>query len=123
MTSDTQATGLTDVRHAIDGLGSASEEVLAHVRVATAAAAEALAERTPAAQAVSHDAIEQVGTVLRASSSDNLLLGTIFCAGLWAGLLLARAPRLAVLLALIPALVLGGTLASRQMPTGRLARR
>ena len=123
MTSHTDTSGRTDVRHAIDGLGSVSEDMLAQVRVAATGAAETLADQAPVVMAKSQEALDQVGATLRGSSSDSLLLGTVFCAGLWSGLVLARAPRLAILLALIPAVVLAGTLVSRTMPTDRRARR
>ena len=122
MSSHTDTPGRTDVRHAIDGLGSVSEDVLAQVRVAASGAAETLADQAPVVLAKSQEALDQVGATLGATPSDSLLLGTVFCAGLWSGLVLARAPRLAILLALIPAFVLGGTLVSRAMPTDRRAR-
>ena len=123
MTSHTDTPGLSDVRHLLDGLGSASEDALSHVRVAASGAAGTLADQAPAVRAMSQEAVDQVGATLRASSSDSLLLGAVFSAGLWAGLVLARAPRPVILLALIPALVLGGTLVSRQLPTGRRTQR
>lgn len=51
---------------------------------------------------------------VRAASSDDLLLGTVFSTGLALGLLLARGPRALVLMALVPVFVLGGTLLSRK---------
>jgi hypothetical protein len=51
---------------------------------------------------------------VRSASSDDLMLGTVFSTGLALGLLLARAPRFLVLMALVPVFALGGTLLSRR---------
>ena len=53
---------------------------------------------------------------VRAASSENLMLGTVFSTGLALGLLLARAPRLLVIAALVPVFVMGSTLIE---PPGR----
>jgi len=55
---------------------------------------------------------------VRAASSENLMLGSVFSAGLSLGLLLARAPRVLVLLALVPVFVLGGDLMGRRNGRG-----
>ncbi len=55
---------------------------------------------------------------VRAASSENLMMGSVFSAGMSLGLLLARAPRVLVLLALVPVFVLGGDLISRRSGRG-----
>jgi hypothetical protein len=55
---------------------------------------------------------------VRGASSENLMLGSVFSAGLSLGLLLARAPRVLVLLALVPVFVLGGDLLGRRNSRG-----
>ncbi|MBX3028654.1 MAG: hypothetical protein KF809_00705 [Chloroflexi bacterium] len=52
---------------------------------------------------------------VRKASNDQLLLGTVFTAGVVAGLVLGRVPRLLVLAALVPVAVLGGTLLGRRV--------
>ncbi len=55
---------------------------------------------------------------VQGASSENLMLGTVFSTGLALGLLLARAPRLLVIAALVPVFVMGSTLMSRRAGGG-----
>ena len=77
-----------------------------------------VAKRAPAALAASRRVIEHGLTILGGSSSASLALGTVFAAGLSGGMLLSRAPRLLVALALLPTLLLGGTLLERGTTDG-----
>jgi ElaB/YqjD/DUF883 family membrane-anchored ribosome-binding protein len=68
---------------------------------------ENVAERAP-------EVIETSVRQIRTSPTPSLMLGTVFSAGLGIGLLVARAPRPLVALALGPALVMGATLMGRR---------
>lgn len=57
---------------------------------------------------------------LQAGSDSGLLAGASLSAGLALGLLVGRAPRLAVVLALVPAAAFGVTLVERRAESGRL---
>jgi hypothetical protein len=68
---------------------------------------ETLSERAP-------EVIETSVRQIRSSPTPSLMLGTVFSTGLAVGLLVARAPRPLVALALGPALVMGATLIGRR---------
>ena len=55
---------------------------------------------------------------VKSASSENLVLGTVFSSGLTFGLMLARAPRVVVLLALTPVVVFGANLIGRRNGRG-----
>lgn len=76
--------------------------------------ANVIHEHAPAVISASQVTVDRAAQQLRVSSSDTLVLGTVFSAGMASGLLLVRAPRILVALALAPALVLGGTLMGRR---------
>jgi hypothetical protein len=98
-------------------------DAASQIRASAVDAASALGEHAPAAVALSQDTIDRIAAQLKASSTDSLVLGTVFSAGVWCGLALARAPRLLMLLAILPALVLGGSLLSRRTPTAGIKAR
>jgi hypothetical protein len=79
-----------------------------------------IADHAPGAIATSQDTLDRAVVQLNESSSDNLLLGTVFSAGVSLGLLIARAPRPLIALALSPGLLFGGMLVARR--TDRVAR-
>jgi hypothetical protein len=108
--------GQARIRGLVSDLGMASGEALSHVRDTAADLTGTIADRAPGAFAVSQDTLDEILSQLKASSSETLVLGTVYSAGLWSGLALARAPRLLMLMALLPLLLLGGTLLSRRMP-------
>ena len=55
---------------------------------------------------------------VRQASDQQLVLGTTFLIGLVSGLVLARVPRVLVLVALVPLTVVSGTLLGRRWPLG-----
>ena len=121
LTDDKDHAGI-DVRGIVSDLGSASGDALSQLRGSAADVAGSVAERAPEVLSLSQETIEQLAGALRASSSDSLVLGLVYSVGVWSGLALARAPRLLMLLAMVPALVLGGTLLTRRVPmVGRAA--
>ena len=73
-----------------------------------------VANHAPAALAASRGLIERTLTILGGSSNGSLALGTVFGAGLSGGMILSRSPRLLVALALLPTVILGGTLLGRE---------
>jgi hypothetical protein len=77
-------------------------------------AAGVVAERAPEAISASRDAINEASRRLQSGSPQELTTWASFGMGLWIGLLLGRAPRLLVLAAGLPALVLGGALLARR---------
>jgi hypothetical protein len=77
-------------------------------------AAGVVAERAPEAINASKGAINEASRRLQAGSPQELTTWAAFGMGLWIGLLLGRAPRLLVLAAGLPALVLGGALLARR---------
>ena len=84
-------------------------------------AAGVMAERAPEAINASKDAINaskeainEASRRLQSGSPQELTTWAAFGMGLWIGLLLGRAPRLLVLAAGLPALVLGGALLARR---------
>lgn len=132
-TAEDQAVEATDVveavadetRSAIDGISQAAGDAAQRAGVAAQRAGEVLTDvagdvastvsaRAPAVIDASRSTAEVAAREVRAASSDDLMLGTVFSIGLSLGLLLARAPRLLVLAALAPAFALGATLLSRR---------
>ena len=91
-------------------------DAASQIRSSAVDVASTIGEHAPAAMALSQDTIDRIASQLKASSTDSLVLGTVFSAGVWCGLALARAPRLMMLLAILPALVLGASLLSRRTP-------
>jgi len=55
---------------------------------------------------------------VQSASSENLMLGTVFSSGVAFGLMLARAPRVLVLLALVPVVTFGANLIGRRNGRG-----
>jgi hypothetical protein len=92
--------------------------VSAQARTTAADTSEIVATRAPAALAASRGVIARALAALRRSSSGSLALGTVFTAGMSGGMLLSRAPRLLVALALLPTVLLGGTLLARGTADG-----
>ena len=97
---------------------SVAGDVSAQARTTATDTTAFVAKRAPAALAASRGVIERVLTILGGSSSGSLALGTVFAAGLSGGMILSRAPRLLVALALLPTLLLGGTLLGRGTTDG-----
>jgi ElaB/YqjD/DUF883 family membrane-anchored ribosome-binding protein len=84
-------------------------------------AASAVAEKAPDAinasqDAIraSHEAIDEASRRIQATPPHELTAWATFGVGLWAGLLLGRAPRLLVLAAGLPALIMAGALMARR---------
>ena len=90
----------------------------AQVHTAAVDAAAIVADHAPAALAASRGTVEGVFANLRGRSDGSLVLGTVFTAGLSAGMLLSRAPRLLVAIAFLPTLLLGGMLLGRRTIDG-----
>ena len=88
-------------------------DVGAQVHTAAVDATAIVADHAPAVVAASRGTVERVIADLAGRSDGSLALGTVFAAGLSAGMLLSRAPRLLVALALLATLLFGGTLLGR----------
>ncbi len=78
--------------------------------------------KAPAVIEVSRSTVGIAAREVRGASSEDLKLGIGSSAGLALGLLLARAPRGLVLLALVPVMVLSASLASRRNSRGPWAK-
>jgi hypothetical protein len=93
-----------------EGIG----EVVRGIGTTVRDAAGTIAQRAPDAIATSGETIDRTLGRINQQPSDNLLLGTVFSAGVGVGLLLARASRLLIALALAPAFLFGGILIGRR---------
>lgn len=93
-------------------------DVSAQARTMATDTTTTVANHAPAALAASRGVIGRALAALRGSSSGSLALGTVFAAGLSGGMRLSRAPRPLVALALLPTLLLGGTLLGRAATDG-----
>ena len=85
----------------------------AQVKTAAVEATAIVVDHAPAALAASRGTVERVLANLDGRSDESLALGTVFAAGLSAGMLLSRAPRLLVALTFLASLAFGGTLLGR----------
>ena len=119
------ADGAAGARGAVDGISQAAGVAAQRAGEAAQRAGEVLTDvagdvastvtaHAPAVFDASKATAGVAAREVRAASSDDLMLGSVFSTGLALGLLLARAPRALVLLALVPVFVLGGTLLSRK---------
>jgi hypothetical protein len=88
--------------------------VAGDLRTAAQGAVGTVAERGPEVVNVTGQTVERTLAGVQGSPTPALMLGTVFCAGLGLGLLIAGAPRPVVALALGPAVVMGGTLMARR---------
>jgi hypothetical protein len=98
---------------AMDAVRAAPDTVRQAAGVVAERAPEALSASQDAIRA-SQDAINEASRRLQSGSPQELTTWAAFGMGLWIGLLLGRAPRLLVLAAGLPALVLGGALLARR---------
>ena len=125
MTPTAEADGAAGARAAVDGISQAAGVAAQRAGEAAQRAGEVLTDvagdvastvsaHAPAVLDASKATAGVAAREVRAASSDDLMLGSVFSTGLALGLLLARAPRVLVLLALVPVFVLGGTLLSRK---------
>ena len=115
--SSTTTTAERDGRDAHAVLGRAASavgDVGTRARTAVVDTTAVVADHAPAALSASRGIIERILAALRGSSSDSLALGTVFAAGVSAGMQLSGAPRVLVALACLPTLLLGGTLLGRR---------
>ena len=92
---------------------TAASDIGARVRTSAADSTAVVVKRAPAVLAVSLSSIERVAAALRTTSTEALALGTAFAAGASGGMLLSRVPRVLVMFAFVPAVVLGGALLER----------
>lgn len=122
-----QATEAT--RSTIDGISQAAGDAAQRAGVGAKRAAEVFTDvagdvatsakaHAPAVIDTSRATADIAVREVRAASSENLMLGSVFSAGLSLGLLLARAPRVLVLLALTPVFVFGADLIGRRNSRG-----
>jgi len=79
--------------------------------------ASSVSAHAPAAIQASRATVGIAAREVRSASSENLVLGAVFSSGVALGLMLARASRILVLLALVPVVVAGIDLVGRR--TGR----
>lgn len=77
-------------------------------------AASIVAEKAPDAINASQGAISEASRRLQTSSTQELTTWAAFSIGVWLGLILGRAPKLLVLAAGLPSLVITGALVSRR---------
>jgi hypothetical protein len=126
----------TDAHSAIDGLSQAAGEAAQRAGVAAQRAgvaaqragevltdvagdvASTVSAHAPAVIDASRATAGIAAREVRSASSENLVLGTVFSSGLAFGLMLARAPRVLVLLALTPVVVFGANLVGRRNNRG-----
>lgn len=93
------------------------------VRDAAEAARSAVETHAPAVIEAGKVTATTAYSQVRRAPDEQLAMGTAFAAGLVTGFVLARVPRLVLLLALVPLMVLGGTLLGRKVPfVGRATR-
>jgi hypothetical protein len=92
-----------------DDLASTAKEIAADV----ADRASSAAQRLPEAASVTGAQIERASQAMQRESDEVLAVGTSLSLGLALGLLLGGASRLLVLLALVPATMMGYTLFDR----------
>jgi hypothetical protein len=108
-------TPLAGAAQAAERAAQRAEKVVVDVAGAAASAVQTHAPGVlEASRATAGTAYGQV----RQASDQQLIVGSAFLGGLVTGLLLARVPRILVLLVLAPLAVLGGTLLGRRLPFG-----
>jgi hypothetical protein len=110
--ADTKNTSATDAGGSnwADRASSAAGDL----RSAAQGAVDTVAEHGPDVVSATSQTVERTIEGVRTSPTPTLMLGTVFCAGLGIGLLVAGAPRPVVALALGPAVAMGGTLIARR---------
>jgi hypothetical protein len=113
MASTSRSTTSSDAASAERSAGETAREVADSV---IGAANEAVA-RLPEAANTAQVALADAGRTIRSGSDESLSAGTLVSVGFALGLLVGGAPRLLVLLALIPAAAMGLTLLDRQSGT------
>lgn len=109
--TDTQDRPLQE--RALDAVRSAPETVRQTANAVAEKAPEAISASQDAIRA-SQQAIDEASRRIQATPPQELTTWAAFGIGLWIGLLLGRAPRLLVLAAGLPALVLAGALVARR---------
>jgi len=107
--SPTARSGPTARERTLTVVGDAAGQV----RDGVADSVGAIGSHAPEALNASRRSAERGLTGLRQVPTHSLVLSTVFSGGLSAGMLLSRAPRTLVMLAFVPAVVLGGTLLER----------
>jgi hypothetical protein len=85
--------------------------------------AQDVAARLPEAAEATRGALDQAGRQLEQSSTDSLMTGAAFSLGMVAGLILAGANRVLVVIALLPAAAMGATLLDRWNRSTRMTGR
>lgn len=116
---DGSATGTSSAATtASNGAAAAAESAREVAGNVMAAASDAVAH-LPDAAATTRDALADANRVIRSGSDETLSAGTLVTVGFALGLLVGGANRILVLLALIPAGLMGLTLMDRQNGTRR----
>ncbi|HYH92327.1 MAG TPA: hypothetical protein VD763_04130 [Candidatus Saccharimonadales bacterium] len=108
-TSSSTTTGTTTEKTAGETARDVADTVIG--------AANEAASRLPEAASTAQIALADAGRTIRSGSDESLSAGTLVSVGFALGLLVGGAPRLLVLLALIPAAAMGLTLLDRQTGT------
>ena len=93
--------------------GHARRDIPADVAQNVRGAAETVAARLPEAAATTRSAVDEAARRIETGSDEMLTAGTTLSLGLAIGMLVGGAPRLLVVLALIPAAAMGLTLLDR----------
>lgn len=108
----TQTDGRPFQERAMDAVRAAPEAVRQTASAVAEKAPDAISASQDAIRA-SHQAIDEASRRIQAAPAQDLTTWAAFGAGVWVGLLIARAPRLLVLAASLPALVLAGAQIAR----------
>jgi hypothetical protein len=83
-----------------------ADEAIGRLHEAATVAADVVAEKAPAATALSQQAVATVGERLDRSPDETLLIAAALTAGIWVGMALSKAPRWLLLVAVIPTAIL-----------------
>jgi hypothetical protein len=113
MTSQKSVDRLQDEAGKFDNGGGSPREMAGDVAANVRGAAENVASRLPDAAAQTRAAVDEAARRIEGGSDEVLTAGTTLSLGLAIGLLVGGAPRLLVVLALIPAAAMGMTLLDR----------
>ena len=107
-----------DTDEVAGGVAAAAHRAGEVVADVAASAGSAVKQHGPAVIDVSRATAGTAYGQVRQASDQQLMLGSTFLVGLVSGLVLARVPRVLVLLALVPLTVVSGTLLSRRWSMG-----
>lgn len=106
MSSETPATGSTpNLDATIEQARDVADDAVGRLRETATTAADLVAEKAPAATAYSQQAIAGVAGRIDRSPDDTLMLAGVLTGGVWLGLVLSKAPKWLLAVALVPTAV------------------